>query len=424
MDESRVYAYGQSAGGGSVANTMAQSKKVVDLFAAFGMTSGIHTVAQADGSDKIVPMYAIYGEYDYWPMKLGAIGAGEWTGSQKTQYAWTTDTQSYWANRLLGMTLDELTDENNYTVVDGIGASLVPENTPISLIINPTATANRYKTYTWSLADGTPIFNWSQCYGRGHNLIPTDLDELWTKWYSKWQKVDDSTVAYWADGVGNGESVLVNQYPAEDVKELKDLDAITELPYDFSQAAQLPLTGYFTKAIGEEGRTVKVYISEEASIRSYFTVVAVPDGVSSTTKFLEENGWFDLADAKGEGLIVLEPADGQWGTREEEQDYVNAAMSFARSGRNANNVPVFSVYGEFYLVGYGASAAPLEAWAAEWRSMLSARFTSMAPAQAAAIWMQPEQRNTMAPTPADTMERSRTLTLFLPLWVSAENEEV
>lgn len=30
------------------------------------------------------------------------------------------------------------------------------------------------------------------------------------------------------------------------------------------------------------------------------------------------------------------------------------------------NVPVFSVYGEFYLVGYGASAAPLEAWAAEW----------------------------------------------------------
>lgn len=115
-----------SAGGGSVANTMAQSKKVVDLFAAFGMTSGIHTVAQADGSDKIVPMYAIYGEYDYWPMKLGAIGAGEWTGSQKTQYAWTTDTQSYWANRLLGMTLDELTDENNYTVVDGIGASLVP----------------------------------------------------------------------------------------------------------------------------------------------------------------------------------------------------------------------------------------------------------------------------------------------------------
>ena len=366
MDESRVYAYGQSAGGGSVANTMAQSKKVVDLFAAFGMTSGIHTVAQADGSDKIVPMYAIYGEYDYWPMKLGAIGAGEWTGSQKTQYAWTTDTQSYWANRLLGMTLDELTDENNYTVVDGIGASLVPENTPISLIINPTATANRYKTYTWSLADGTPIFNWSQCYGRGHNLIPTDLDELWTKWYSKWQKVDDSTVAYWADGVGNGESVLVNQYPAEDVKELKDLDAITELPYDFSQAAQLPLTGYFTKAIGEEGRTVKVYISEEASIRSYFTVVAVPDGVSSTTKFLEENGWFDLADAKGEGLIVLEPADGQWGTREEEQDYVNAAMSFARSGRNANNVPVFSVYGEFYLVGYGASAAPLEAWAAEW----------------------------------------------------------
>ena len=363
MDESRVYAYGQSAGGGSVANTMAQSKKVVDLFAAFGMTSGIHTVAQADGSDKIVPMYAIYGEYDYWPMKLGAIGAGEWTGSQKTQYAWTTDTQSYWANRLLGMTLDELTDENNYTVVDGIGASLVPENTPISLITNPTATANRYKTYTWSLADGTPIFNWSQCYGRGHNLIPTDLDELWTKWYSKWQKVDDSTVAYWADGVGNGESVLVNQYPA---KEAEDLDAFTTAPIDYSKSALIPLTGWYNKNIDVNGvqRTVKIYASEYAACRTYITVVAVPDGVDSY-RFCEEQGWFDLMEARGEVLAVLEPGEGGWKSAADELSYINAAMSFIESGKNANGVVLFTNYSTFYFVGYENGAAPLESWAVE-----------------------------------------------------------
>lgn len=122
---------------------------------------------------------------------------------------------------------------------------------------------------------------------------------------------------------------------------------------------------------------------------------------------------------KGEGLIVLEPADGQWGTREEEQDYVNAAMSFARSGRNANNVPVFSVYGEFYLVGYGASAAPLEAWAAEWPIYVISQVYIDGTGAGRSYLDATEQRNTMAPTPADTMERSRTLTLFLPLWVSA-----
>ena len=35
-----------------------------------------------------------------------------------------------------------------------------------------------------------------------------------------------------------------------------------------------------------------VYISEEASIRSYFTVIAVPNGVD-TQQFLEDEGWID-----------------------------------------------------------------------------------------------------------------------------------
>ena len=77
-----------------------------------------------------------------------------------------------------------------------------------------------------------------------------------------------------------------------------DLDTITALEKDWTQAAQLPLTGWFTKNIDVEGdRQVTVYISEEASIRSYFTVIAVPNGVD-TQQFLEDEGWIDLMDQR------------------------------------------------------------------------------------------------------------------------------
>lgn len=142
-----------------------------------------------------------------------------------------------------------------------------------------------------------------------------------------------------------------------------DLDSIETLEIDWSQAAQLPLTGYFTKSF-DDGRSVKVYIAEEASIRSYFTVVAVPDGVN-TKEFLESEGWFALADAKGEGLFVLEPGKDGWGSAADESGYVNEAVGFLKGGKNAKGVAVFTTFGEFYLAGYGKGAAALELWAAE-----------------------------------------------------------
>lgn len=143
---------------------------------------------------------------------------------------------------------------------------------------------------------------------------------------------------------------------------MTDFDSITNLPYDYSQAAQLPLTGWYTKSI-EGNRQVTVYISEEASIRSYFTVVAVPDGVN-TRQFLEEEGWIDLMNEKGEALFVLEPGANGWGSAEEEADYMDAAIAFLKSGNNAHGQNVFSTFGEFYVVGYGKGASALELWAA------------------------------------------------------------
>ena len=107
-----------------------------------------------------------------------------------------------------------------------------------------------------------------------------------------------------------------------------------------------------------------IHISEEASIRSYFTVIAVPNGVD-TQQFLEDEGWIDLMDQKGEGLFVLEPGAEGWGSAAEEKAYMDAAIAFLKSGRNEAGINVFSTFGEFYLAGYGEGAAPLEAWAAE-----------------------------------------------------------
>ena len=367
VDEDRIYGYGQSAGGGATANTLAQDPRTVELFAAFGITSGVRTTAQKNGSQLVVPFYAIYGEYDYWPMKLGALEAGEWTGSQGAkQCTWTTDTQTYWAQRLLGKTLDELVATPK--VESGITEEQIgSQQAPISLIVNPTEAANRYKNYIWSRDFGggeVPIFVWSQCYGRGHNLVPSDLNELWENWFSKWERgSDDHTLLYYTDGVGSGQALEVDQTP--------DFDSITNLEKDWSQAAQLPLTGWYTKNIDVDGdndfaddaRTVKVYIAPEASIRSYFTVVAVPEGVD-TYDFLKEQGWIDLANEKGEGLFVLEPGAGGWDDAQKESAYVEAAIAFLKSGNNIHKQNVFSTFGEFYLAGYGKGAAALELWAA------------------------------------------------------------
>ena len=49
----------------------------------------------------------------------------------------------------------------------------------------------------------------------------------------------------------------------------------------------------------------------------------------------EDQGWFDLMEARGEVLAVLEPGEGGWKSAADELSYINAAMSFIESGKNA-----------------------------------------------------------------------------------------
>ena len=52
---------------------------------------------------------------------------------------------------------------------------------------------------------------------------------------------------------------------------------------------------------------------QHSALRAYITVVALPDGVTDTYQFLQEQGWIDLADTYGEMIFVLEPENGKWG---------------------------------------------------------------------------------------------------------------
>ena len=143
----------------------------------------------------------------------------------------------------------------------------------------------------------------------------------------------------------------------------RDLAEIEAPTHDYSESNQLPLTGYFKASLTGEfaGREVRYYIPDTAVIRPYYHFIAVPDGVNAD-QFLVDSGWKQVADETGECLFVLLPDQTtyMWGDVEQEKDYIAAAKAY-----HSGNGAYFTTFGEFYLVGYGAGAAPLEAWAAE-----------------------------------------------------------
>lgn len=113
-------------------------------------------------------------------------------------------------------------------------------------------------------------------------------------------------------------------------KKLGDAVSLDDRPfpdYDYTRANKLPreMTGYWEKSfdIGGVTRTAKIYISPETPIRSYYTVIAVPDGVD-TAEFLRKTSWRDVADQREEGLFVVEPGEHGWGDAEAEAAYIEA----------------------------------------------------------------------------------------------------
>lgn len=136
------------------------------------------------------------------------------------------------------------------------------------------------------------------------------------------------------------------------------LDGMPKPVIDIKLGNKLPLTGYFTRnvPVGEDTRTVKIYVAPGTTVRDYFTVIAVPEGMT-TESFLQNSGWLDIANEKSEGLFIIEPGQGGWGTVDEELGYINEAFKVLRDTK------YYNTFGEFYLAGYGKGGTALQAWA-------------------------------------------------------------
>lgn len=136
------------------------------------------------------------------------------------------------------------------------------------------------------------------------------------------------------------------------------LDGIDKPAIDITLGNNLPLTGYFTRnvQVGDKTRTVKIYVAPGTSVRDYFTVITVPEGMT-TEVFLKKSRWIDIANEKSEGLFILEPGKNGWGSTEDELDYINEAYKVMI------DKTYYNTFGEFYLAGYGKGGTALQAWA-------------------------------------------------------------
>ena len=167
----------------------------------------------------------------------------------------------------------------------------------------------------------------------------------------------------------------------EQVTDEKTGKTTRNLAIDYTKVNEHPVTGYYTYTL-DSGRTIKLYIPEHAALRNYINVIAVSNDTKDTYAFLQEQGWIDQADQYGELLFVLEPADGTWGTPEEEADYLNTCIgetigntafdtrstsnSLLQSGTiplsDGSTCSVFTGHSCNYYIGYGEGCAVLESW--------------------------------------------------------------
>ncbi len=308
-DTTRRYVTGQSFGS---MWTNFCAVYMSDYFAAFGSTSGpIDFAIDENAGTSKVPVWLFAGQYDIF----------DWDFNKDvTSGVSLKNTINYYLNRN-----DLGTLEDNVKSVDG-----------------------RYTTYTWSNEAGIPLYSYTQTAGRNHNCIPSEDRMIWENWFSKWTMTDG-----------------IRYYDGQALVDYQDIDEATA-DVDYSQSARIPLNGWYSKNIDVNGesRSVVMYFPEVAQCRAFFTVVSVPGNVDPV-EYLESTGLAAKAAERGEVLVALTAGKDGWGSAEEELDYVNAAMAFVESGKNANGVVLFTNYSTFYFVGVEDGAAPLEAWAVE-----------------------------------------------------------
>ncbi len=313
VDASRLYFTGQSQG--SVLSHYV-GMNLPEIFAAIGSTSaGINAgMISVNDSTTPIPYKLIVGEFD--------VMSWDFSGSD----AQTRKTVAHWVRTNKG----------------GIPDAGYEVNSNLE-------TGGRYVSYVWKNSQDIPVFDFTECHGRGHSVVVTDMAELW-RWFEHYSQDDEDNTYY------DGQLIDFT-----DELEAIDVAALEAPAVDYTRGNHQEYTGYYKQTINVNGvdRTVKYYIPEQMKIRGYFTIITVPEEIG-TEAFLTESGWKEMADKTGDGLVILEPIAGSWGSIDDEKAYVDAAIKAFESGT------YFKLFGEHYLVGYdGNGGTALQMYAAE-----------------------------------------------------------
>ncbi|MCL1809418.1 MAG: dockerin type I domain-containing protein [Clostridiales bacterium] len=376
----RLYVTGQSQGGGFASYVAAV---LADKVTAVGVSSALSTSSNPPAGVEPVPGFFIYGEHD----------TQNYTNSQTRFLAW-----------------HGLSAANSVATPSGLPLA---SGNDIGYIVHPNTEeypGSRYAKWVWCDSDDVPRVMRVSCLGRSHNNIVSDAWLMWEDWFSKWDRDETGKHVYGVPEPSkvpvpvslNG--VVLANTPAGGAfpNTMIDRSRIIEQP----EVMQGYFTHYFpaTNAVGAKvgttgttprpelaGRTYKLYISERAPLRTYLTVIAVPDGVD-TSEFLYKEGWFDQAEKYGEILFVLEPRGGKWGTPSEEAPYLAACLEeligntgvpsgsrtantrgvigqenievyvLNANGTSTRSIVVATAHSTNYFVGYGEGAKVLESF--------------------------------------------------------------
>jgi len=157
VDKSRVYLSGQS-NGSAMTHAVGRDLELSSNFAALGSTSGGGTSKDTSGNP--LPYYLIWGEFDFWPGELAAPRDDE------TSYA-VNPALAYWIAR---------------NKAEGINTTPASESQD-----------GRYETYGWTNAAGEEVVKYTITRGRGHSIIPAEMELLWD-WFEGWELKDGKSV--------------------------------------------------------------------------------------------------------------------------------------------------------------------------------------------------------------------------------------
>ncbi|WP_203861636.1 alpha/beta hydrolase family esterase [Plantactinospora mayteni] len=152
VDESRVYIGGQS-NGAAMSQAVGRNLALSQNFTAVGATSFPSTSTNYDG--ETLPYYMAMGEFDFWPYQPSTPPVGGMI--------------SYWINRN-----------------DALGTPTTAASEEMS---------GRFVTSKWNNEDGVNVVRYTVTKGRGHSIIPEEMELIWD-WYELWQKDAEGNNVY------------------------------------------------------------------------------------------------------------------------------------------------------------------------------------------------------------------------------------